>query len=380
MQIPEMQNDRISKLPDEILGHIISFLPSEDAFATRVLSKRWRPLWFLYPSPNLDFDDQRFFRKEEPYFSFINMVNVTIYERSVLQPIKSFRLRCHEYHDNSMLEHNVLTWLTAAAERGVKHIDVHMYDTPKTSVNSCVFCSSTLVVLKLKGVSVNHFIPANLPSLRTLHLKSVQFIDDGHIVEILNACPVLEDLEMKDISISSRSDELDEEVKKLTNLIRADVTNVSRYGVDLEVLSNVKFLRLEETFDAVPVLSNLTHLEIMFGRNINWSFIISVLENCPILESFLLDMSLTTHVFHLLWFPCILPEGLSLQFKISTIKNYRGHRYELRFVKHLLLISTSLESMIICSSSSLNNQEKMEMMKELLALPKISVKCWMLLE
>ncbi|XP_058761790.1 F-box/LRR-repeat protein At4g14096-like [Vicia villosa] len=305
MQIPEMEDDRISKLPDEILGHIISFLPSEDAFATRVLSKRWRPLWFLYPSPNLDFDDQRFFTKEEPYFSFINMVNLTIYERSVHQPIKSFRLRCHEYHDNSMLEHNVLTWLTAAAERGVKHIDVHI----------------TLVVLKLKGVSVNHFIPANLPSLRTLHLKSVQFIDDGHIVEILNSCPVLEDLEMKDISTSSRSDELDEEVKKLTNLIRADVTNVSRYGVDLEVLSNVEFLRLEETFDVVPVLSNLTHLEIMFGRNISWSFIISVLENCPILQSFLLDMSLTTHVFHLLWFPCILPEGLSLQFKSCTIKN-----------------------------------------------------------
>ncbi|XP_058761800.1 FBD-associated F-box protein At5g38590-like [Vicia villosa] len=205
------------------------------------------------------------------------MVSVTINERSEHQPIKSFRLRCHESHDNSMFEYLVSTLLTAATERGVKHLDIHMYDTLKSSVNSCVFCSINLVVLKLKGVSVNHFIPANLPSLRTLHLNRVQFIDDGQIVEILNACPVLEDLEMKDISITFWSDESDEDVKKLTNLIRADLTNVSRYGVYLDVLSNVEFLRLE--------------------------------------------------------------------------------------------------SMRICSSSSLNNQERMEMMKELLALPRISVTC-----
>ncbi|KAK2376314.1 FBD-associated F-box protein [Trifolium repens] len=36
--------ERINDFPDEILTHILSFLPSKDAFRTTVLSKRWLSL------------------------------------------------------------------------------------------------------------------------------------------------------------------------------------------------------------------------------------------------------------------------------------------------------------------------------------------------
>lgn len=37
--------DRISDLPDSILHHILSFLPTEEAIEASYLSKRWNWLW-----------------------------------------------------------------------------------------------------------------------------------------------------------------------------------------------------------------------------------------------------------------------------------------------------------------------------------------------
>ncbi|CAF1862801.1 unnamed protein product [Brassica oleracea var. botrytis] len=51
-----MNEDRISELPEALLLHILSYVPTKDVIATSVLSKRWRSLWKMVPKLEFEFD------------------------------------------------------------------------------------------------------------------------------------------------------------------------------------------------------------------------------------------------------------------------------------------------------------------------------------
>ncbi|CAB4307562.1 unnamed protein product [Prunus armeniaca] len=55
----EGDKDRISELPDALVCHLLSFLPTTCAVRTTVLFRRWNNVWTCVT--NLDFKDDRDF-------------------------------------------------------------------------------------------------------------------------------------------------------------------------------------------------------------------------------------------------------------------------------------------------------------------------------
>jgi hypothetical protein len=85
---PMAAADRISELPDPILSHILSFLPTKLAATTSILSKRWKSVW--HSVLTLDFDDETF----KDFHSLTSFMSSTMSSRDTKLPIHSFTFKC----------------------------------------------------------------------------------------------------------------------------------------------------------------------------------------------------------------------------------------------------------------------------------------------
>ncbi|RHN45863.1 putative F-box domain-containing protein [Medicago truncatula] len=82
------KEDRISALPNPIIWHILSFLPTKTAAITSILSKRWNPLWLSVLI--LHFEDETFQNME----SFSHFMSSVFLLRDITLPLRSFHLKC----------------------------------------------------------------------------------------------------------------------------------------------------------------------------------------------------------------------------------------------------------------------------------------------
>ncbi|KAH9605029.1 hypothetical protein KSS87_019994 [Heliosperma pusillum] len=190
--------DMISILPDELLGHLLSFLPTRCAVSTSILSKRWRYLFSLMTC--LCFDDLPCFGhpiynvRIESTKRFKEFVDKVL-ELHQISPIKKFSLLCRAAYDNSDLNR----WLSYALQKGVQELHCNLANGMNCMLDG-VFVCKTLVSLKLTPPSLKKIqipLSACLPKLKILHLELIIFFDCNAMERLFAGCEKLEELILK---------------------------------------------------------------------------------------------------------------------------------------------------------------------------------------
>ncbi|GMH05721.1 hypothetical protein Nepgr_007561 [Nepenthes gracilis] len=190
--------DIISGLPDCILQHILSFLPTKDAVATCILSTRWTYLWTAIP--NIDLDDSLiYFGEVDSWYpiervSFMNFVERVLIHRDV-SSMNKFRLSCTVCFYAS----RVNAWISAAIRHNVKELDLQLDVEKPFMLPHCVYTCESLEVLKIEMECVLK-LPSSisLPNLKTLHLCLVTFSDENSLHRLFSSCHVLQELSLSD--------------------------------------------------------------------------------------------------------------------------------------------------------------------------------------
>ncbi|XP_060964999.1 F-box/LRR-repeat protein At3g58900-like [Cannabis sativa] len=205
-------DDRISKLPDTLIHHILSFLPTQEVVRTCLLSKRWKLIWYLVPTIFFPYSTitycseverkqviEKFYIYLEKYLEH-RKKGMYFIDNSVV--LTSFKLEMLVYYKKSKAG-VVDKWLAFAVENKVKEINLtigedrdnggYYYCLPKILDNA-----RYLTILQLYGVELDTSHSFNFPLLKTLSLIRVQSDtgEDDVVFKFLLCSPSLEKLRL----------------------------------------------------------------------------------------------------------------------------------------------------------------------------------------
>ncbi|XP_050247528.1 F-box/LRR-repeat protein At3g59190-like [Quercus robur] len=237
--------DRISSLPESLLCHILSFLPTKESVATSILSTRWKLLWTLVPKLDLDSDKINTLElslhdddvEDAREIMFAHVVS-SVLAKQECGELQTFRLIWRFWWDGSHLE----AWLRTAAARKVKEINLDIFTAREENLNlpPSFFSCRTLVVLKLTGtidIDIDVDTPSlsfYFPSLKILHLvrillPSIINSQEHSFLKLISGCPVLEDL-------SFTTDHFEGEYKLcVPTLKRLSISGINDSDYELEI-------------------------------------------------------------------------------------------------------------------------------------------------
>ncbi|XP_062078535.1 putative F-box/LRR-repeat protein At4g15060 [Humulus lupulus] len=171
--------DRISKLPDTVIVHILSFRLTEDVVRTCLLSKRWKFMW--YSVPKLFFSDSSDTGPDSQ--KFYNYIDNCLEHRKkgmyfiVDSAIASFKLQMYYCYRRSKAR-RLDKWLDFAVENKVKELSLRLWPE-KDNVKNDVLSKSLLDCPSLEKLLLTscHDLSIDNPlQLRSSSLKFMQIL------------------------------------------------------------------------------------------------------------------------------------------------------------------------------------------------------------
>ncbi|KAJ4893913.1 putative F-box/LRR-repeat protein [Raphanus sativus] len=174
--------DRISNLPDEILQHILCFIPIDLAITTSILSRRWRLVWCEIPSLSIDVDTLT-----------AASVNKTLTRYTALKT-KSFNLTITPYTQNISYIDRLIKF---AMSHNVENLSLDFFRYYCEYKLPDFFCNTSSVKHLNINLGFSHMIVPECTvfwtSLQNLSLSCCRFSDES-MAKTLSGCPVLENL------------------------------------------------------------------------------------------------------------------------------------------------------------------------------------------
>ncbi|PRQ30787.1 putative F-box domain, leucine-rich repeat domain, L domain-containing protein [Rosa chinensis] len=197
----EADEDRISKLPDDVLCHILSLLVTHEAVRTTILSKKWNKFWTSLP--NLEFYDKYFptsysWLKYEcdPFMTFVDRVMLLHDSKD----IRKFSLSRMHREVEFVVEdvYHIHRWIDIAIEHNIVELDLSLVDCKGMNfyLPQSLYTCTTLVVLKVESNCISYDPPITgcFPRLKVFVVSFTNPDSPDPVRRLFSCCPVLEDL------------------------------------------------------------------------------------------------------------------------------------------------------------------------------------------
>ncbi|KAF9589598.1 hypothetical protein IFM89_025881 [Coptis chinensis] len=357
--------DRISCLPDNILHHILSFLPTKYAVGSSVLSTKWKYLWTSVPK--LELSDSLLYstkiKSGDPMVkaSFMNFVDrvLLLHEAS---SIHKFSLECAEAYDVTRFN----AWISAILKRNVQELILSVCMDPFV-FPLCRFNCQSLTTLKIDVGSACFWTPTSMcfPKLKVLNLKDVIFCGDLSIQQAFFSFPVLEEFHAYSI-----------EWEKF-NTVNISAPTLKKLILDVFDDSYTDFFELDTIGDYLPEFASLTDLRVFvdcddYENNFDFGCLISILHKMPNINSFIFEAPVSCVLIEHGPTLEIVPQCVQSHLKSVELRFYTGSDLELCLVKFLLKNAMALEKITVMASWNLSRNPEMqvEVFKQLLRLPR----------